>query len=117
MFNNQVIRKETEVKVRYYGKNLDGLHSRQVEDYFIVDQVYLNKQSKDITTIKVLKLTDGEPMLIKPDQIVEIDGMSDKRLGSAFNINTDGTKKKIKLDDFGNPIRRGRKRKHPIKEE
>ena len=62
--------------------------------------------------LKLKRKTDGLEIKANEQDIISVDGMEPNRLARIFNIQPDGSMKKVKLDEFGNPVKRGRKPKN-----
>ena len=100
----------TEIEAKYLAPGLDGCHRETVQGVFTISKIALEED--EVTYLYCVRSTDGAKLRTKPEAIVRLDGMEPEVLGQAFDILPDGSMKKIKLDEFGNPVRRGRKPKH-----
>ncbi len=101
----------TELEIKYLAPGLDNLYRQQVTDLFTVDQIYCLKGTTTVGYMVCLRTLDKAKVKATAENILRIDGMLPEDLAKAFDIKADGSMKKVKLDEFGNPIRRGRKPK------
>ncbi|NJO65666.1 MAG: hypothetical protein HC836_48610 [Richelia sp. RM2_1_2] len=100
----------TEIEVTYLAPGLDGYCRNLKQDIFSITEFKIENES--ITQIKCTRITDGAKLITTSENIIKIDGMLPKELAAAFDIKEDGSKKIVKLDEFGNPVKRGRKPKY-----
>lgn len=110
LVEKNIVAPGTEIEAKYLAPGLDGSHREEVQDFFTIVQIAL--QEKKVAYLKCTRVSDGASLRAVPGCIIRIDGMEPADLGKAFDILPDGKMKKVKLDEFGNPVRRGRKPKH-----
>lgn len=108
LINRGIMRQDTEFVAKYLATGLDGECNRPVSGLFVTKSVV---KIKGKFYIKAIRKDNEEQYKIDPVNVVEMDGMDPARLANIFNIKPDGSKQKIKRDEFGNPIRPGRKPK------
>ena len=111
LVDKKIVRPGTEVEAQYMAPGLDGIFSQQTKGLFTVGRVIFNEKNK-VKQLLCLRTSDNARLRVNPDVILRIDGMEPAELGKAFDILPTGKMKKVKLDEFGNPVRRGRKPKH-----
>ena len=113
LVEKKIITLGTNVEANYLGKNLDGNLNVPLVDEFIITKI-----TKKDTFILTLEKDQGKVKVrAVPEAILNVDGMAPRRLADICNVKEDGSTKKVKLDEFGNPVRRGRKPKHREREE
>lgn len=114
---NALVKKElisagTSIEAEYMAPGLDGCFREKVQGIFTVSKVVM-EDTKKVNYLLSIRESDGAKLMIKANAVVSIDGMEPALLGKAFDILPDGKMKKVKLDEFGMPVRRGRKPKIP----
>lgn len=109
LVEKNVISAGSEIEVRYLARGLDGNFRELVQDVFTIREIH--KLSSGLISLICFRNRDGAELKTGADAIVKIDGMDPADLGRAFDIMPDGKMRTVKLDEFGNPVRRGRKKK------
>ena len=104
LVKKHIVAKDTEIEICYFTES-------SAKDIATIEEIVAKRRK--VKHIIAYRNIDGSQIEVTPDAIVAIDGMDPARLADVFNINEDGSAKKLKLDEFGNPVRRGRKPKHP----
>jgi len=113
LIKDGIIREDTEFVAKYLGTGLDGECNQKVSGLFVTKSVV---KTKGKIVIKAINKSNNQLYRIIPENVIELDGMDPIRLAKIFNIKPDGTRQKVKLDEFGNPVRPGRKPKTYKKE-
>jgi hypothetical protein len=105
-----IVHQGTQIEAMYVAAGLDGCFTVDTTDLF---SVLGAKKTADGNVILILsRLLDNAKLNVSANMIITIDGMPPRDLADAFDLKEDGSKKELKLDEFGNPVRRGRKPKH-----
>lgn len=103
LLEKDIINITTVLEAKYYGNALGGIQTTLLSGSF-----NFIKYSNNMVYVK--KIESEQTYKILPENIYAIDGMPPERLASIYNIKSDGTSKKVKLDPLtGLPVRRGRK--------
>ena len=113
LLEKNVLKTGTEFQAKYLAKGLDGIFRTVAPSVFIFRGV---KKKSESIVLRAMRKDNEKIYSIDPADVIELDGMDPARLAGIFNIKADGSTKKVKLDEFGNPIRPGRKPKH-VKEQ
>lgn len=112
LVEKQIVKPGTEINVKCLAPGLDGYHREQIQSIFTITSIKLQDDKKTVKYLCCARIPDGASLTTKPDNILTIDGMLPSDLAKAFDLQSDGSVKKVKLDQFGNPIKRGRKPKN-----
>lgn len=107
LVRRNIVTNGTEIEVDYLVPGLDSCSRHKVTGVFSIKRLII--KDNNVTQIICLRTTDGAELRTNHEHIIKIDGMLPTELASVFNIKSDGSEKIIKLDEFGNPIKRGRK--------
>lgn len=104
LVERDIVNSSTVLEAKYYGNSLGGIQTTLLLGSFNFIKLSDNN-------FVYLKRIDSEQIYkVVPENIIAIDGMPPERLASIYNIKSDGTGKKVKLDPLtGLPVRRGRK--------
>ena len=112
LVHKKIIMPGTEVEVKYLAPGLDGWFREEVKGIFTVGKIVLEEESNKVKHLLCVREADGAKLRAISPNIIRVDGMEPSELGKAFDILPNGKMKKVKLDEFGNPVKRGRKPKH-----
>lgn len=107
-----IVQPGTEIEAKFMAPGLDGCFREEVSGIFTVSKIVFN-ESKKVKYLLGIRSYDEAKLIAMPNAIMRIDGMEPEDLGKAFDILPNGQMKKIKLDEHGMPVRRGRKPKIP----
>jgi hypothetical protein len=110
LVERSIVRHGTQVEAKYVAAGLDGCFTVDTADLFSVTGAK-KRQNGDVILV-TSRLADNAVLNVSAEMIISVDGMPPKELADAFDLKEDGSKKVVKLDEFGNPVRRGRKPKH-----
>ena len=102
LLDKKVINNGTRVLVEF--RKIDNSQrSLVLKDICTIDNVVKDNTGRFL--FKLTRLENKEPVSVFSNKVIEIDGMEPKLLAKAFDLNIDGSKKKLGK-------RRGRPRKH-----
>lgn len=102
LLERKIINNGTQVLVEF--KKID--HSQRgltLKDICTIDEVVKGKNGKYV--FKLTRLENKEAISVLSNKVIQVDGMEPKLIAKAFDLNIDGTRKKLGK-------RRGRPRKH-----
>jgi tellurite resistance-related uncharacterized protein len=88
---NEIIKPGSEFLVSYKSNNTFGLLSN-LKGYFKVARIIRNSKTNNYY-FTVGEINGDKTIVVEPNQIHEIDGMTTERIISAFNLASDGAKK------------------------
>lgn len=110
LIKKNIVRKGTEIIIFRSGTTMDGNRINfRVRQAIEIVEIEIKKGIAFLTTKEV---TNDKKFLINAKHIFKIDGMKPEILGGVYGFNSDGTKKKVKIDPItGEEIKRGRKPK------
>ena len=111
LVKKKLIRPGTAIEATYLAPGLDGSFREEVNGLFTVNAIILDNSNK-IKHLSCIRESDTAQLNATFSSITRIDGMDPAELGNAFDILPNGKMKKVKLDEFGMPVRRGRKPKN-----
>lgn len=80
---------DTEVKLSYNKKTLDGKKNVKVKDYFFIEEI---TEQKNNFSMKLRNIYNGDIIYEISDNIIGIDGMINSRFCQAFNFDISGNK-------------------------
>lgn len=104
--DRNIIKEETELKLKYTGVGLDGDINVECEDFFLIEEIK-ELNNKHIYSFKVRSTRDGEVSYNTSDNIMEVDGMDLVRYSAAYDLDLNG-------DFVPPPPKRGRKTKEEL---
>ena len=87
----EIIKPGSELLVSYKPNNTFGMPSN-LKGYFKVARIIRNTKTNDYF-FTVGEVHGTKTIVVGPDQIHEVDGMTKERIISAFNLTDDGAKK------------------------
>lgn len=102
LLDKKIINNSTQMYVEFT-KTDQSLRGLTLKDICTVDEVLRDTDNKYI--FKLTRLDCKEPITVPAEKVLLIDGMDPKTLCKAFELNVDGSKKKLGK-------RRGRPRTH-----
>lgn len=114
LVQKNIVTAGTEIEVKYLGAGLDGYNRNETKGTFSIIKII--SIDGNVESIVSSRVTDGSILRTTPENIIRIDGMLPEQLAEAFDIQPNGSIKIQKLDEFGRPIKRGRKPKNRLLE-
>ena len=107
-----VLRKNSMLLVEYLYKGVDGVTRKHTGD-FIVEKLYVKNEV--VSSLLVMSVNGEYSIKIKAENILKIEDMDESRISKSYDVHIDGRKRECKLDQFGNPLKRGRKTNETLK--
>ena len=104
--DRNIIKEETELKLKYIGAGLDGGINVECIDFFLIEEIK-EIPNKHIYSFKVRSTRDGEVSYNTSDNIMEVDGMDLERYSAAYDLDLNGC-------FVPPPPKRGRKTKEEL---